>query len=153
MAPYRHYSSKDELLAAVAEEGFKDLAQAMDSSIDLFGDPQYRLRAFVRTYLTFALGNRALYRLMFGADLQNRSRFSRLVAASQECCSRCVSVVAPEVDPDGKERCLPRKAIATWSFAHGLASLALDGLVEFPQISNPKFSHELDQLLAATDLT
>lgn len=152
MAPYRHYDSKDDLLAAVAEEGFKNLAAAMDNSFDGASDPQARLRALSRAYLTFALGNPALYRLMFGANLPNRSRFPGLVAACHECCSRCVAVVAPEAGLDGKNLPMPRKAVATWSFVHGLASLAIDGLVPLPEKADPAFLLEVDALLAAANL-
>lgn len=149
MAPYRHYDSKDDLLAAVAEEGFKNLATAIDNSFDGASDPQTRLRALSRAYVTFALGNPALYRLMFGANLPNRSRFPGLVAACHECFSRCVAVVAPEAGSDGQNLPMPRKAVATWSFVHGLASLAIDGLVPLPEKTDPAFLEEVDALLAA----
>ena len=152
MAPYRHYDSKDDLLAAVAEEGFKNLTTAMDNSSDGADKPQHRLRGLARAYLTFALSNPALYRLMFGANLPNRSRFPGLTAASHECCSRCVAVVAPEAGLDGKNLPLPRKAVATWSFVHGLASLAIDGLVPLPEKTDPAFLEEVDALLAAAGL-
>ena len=152
MAPYRHYESKDDLLAAVAEEGFKSLTAAMDQTADGTSDPQVRLRALARAYLTFALGNPALYRLMFGANLPNRSRFPGLVAACHDCSSRCVAVVAPEAGLEGKNLALPRKAIATWSFVHGLASLAIDGLVPLPEKTDPAFLDEVDALLAAANL-
>lgn len=152
MAPYRHYESKDDLLAAVAEEGFADLTAAMDNTVDGAADAQLRLRALVRAYLTFALSNPALYRLMFGANLPNRSRFPRLVAACHECCSRCIAVVGPEAGSDGKDLPLPRKAVAAWSFVHGLASLAIDGLVPLPDKADPAFVEEVDALLEASDL-
>ena len=152
MAPYRHYESKDDLLAAVAEEGFKSLTAAMDQTADGTSDPQVRLRALARAYLTFAFGNPALYRLMFGANLPNRSRFPGLVAACHDCSSRCVAVVAPEAGLDGKNLALPRKAIATWSFVHGLASLAIDGLVPLPEKTDPAFLDEVDALQAAANL-
>ena len=152
MAPYRHYESKDDLLAAVAEEAFKDLTGAMDRSADCDAPPKARLQGLCRAYLKFALANPALYRLMFGANLPNRSRFPGLVAACKECCARCVAVVGPEVGADGENLDLPRKAIATWSFVHGLASLAIDGLVPLPEHGDPAFLTEIDALIAAADL-
>ena len=79
MAPYRHFKDKDELLAAVAEEGFSELAAYMDT-MAASGDP----RASGIAYVNFALDNPALYRLMFGAGLPSPARFPWLLAAGSE---------------------------------------------------------------------
>src|SRR3990170_140547 len=81
MAPYRHFESKDDLLAAIAEQGFLALTQRMDDAAARHGKrPQSRSGVGV-AYVSFALDNPALYRLMFGANLAPRERFPGLVAA------------------------------------------------------------------------
>ncbi|HET8576665.1 MAG TPA: helix-turn-helix domain-containing protein, partial [Methylomirabilota bacterium] len=54
-APYRHFADKQALLAAVAEEGFKALSEAMRrASAPHEGDPLGRFRALGEAYVEFA---------------------------------------------------------------------------------------------------
>ena len=126
MAPYRHFKDKDELLAAVAEEGFRELAAYMDT-MAASGDP----RGSGVAYVNFALDNPALYRLMFGAGLPSPARFSRSFRGRQRSL--------PARPANKRNRRAGRQqqgdataAIARWSIVHGLASLAIDGRVTLP---------------------
>ncbi len=87
MAPYRHFKDKDELLAAVAEQGFREMTRFIDAAP---GEGRARDAAGL-AYVSFALDNPALYRLMFGANLSPRARFPGLVAAGGEAFARCVA--------------------------------------------------------------
>lgn len=126
MAPYRHFASKDELLAAVAEGGFRALTAAMDrAGRDGSGV----------AYVEFALAHPALYRLMFGPNLVPHERFAGLADAGQEAYGRCIAATTtnpcgPETQ-DGSHD--PVAGIALWAAVHGLASLAIDGLVPLPE--------------------
>ena len=150
MAPYRHFESKDELLAAVAEEGFVDLARAMDGKANKAAmDHQDRLQSLGRAYVTFAMSNPALYRLMFGANLANRARFPGLVAAGNAALQRCVDVIDPVPQSTDAKACASRKAIAYWAFVHGLACLGIDDLIKLPPLDDGTFAGEIDDLLQA----
>jgi AcrR family transcriptional regulator len=54
-APYRHFRDKDDLLAAVAAEGFARLTSAMKRSAARGKTPLERLRLCGRGYIQFAL--------------------------------------------------------------------------------------------------
>ena len=124
MAPYRHFKDKDELLAAVAEQGFRELTAFMDRAAAARGDA----RAGGIAYVSFAVENPALYRLMFGAGLGAAGRFPGLKAAGAEAFQRCLLASGtPRRSPQGNGE-TPAIAIALWSMVHGLASLAIDGL-------------------------
>lgn len=130
MAPYRHFKDKDELLAAVAEQGFRAMTQFMDSAAAGHGTRH----AIGVAYVSFALENPALYRLMFGANLAPRDRFPGLVAAGTEAFERCIAASGTKArrlrTGHGEEA--PHSAIALWSIVHGLATLVIDGLVKLP---------------------
>ncbi len=127
MAPYRHFKDKDELLAAVAEQGFRELTDFMDRAASGNASPN----ASGIAYVSFALENPALYRLMFGAGLAPLERFPRLFAAGAEAFQRCLDASGAKGarTVDGET---PAAAVALWSIVHGLASLAIDGLVTLP---------------------
>ncbi len=127
MAPYRHFKDKDELLAAVAEQGFRELTEFMDGATARSGDP----RTGGLAYVSFALENPALYRIMFGLKLATFERSPGLVAAGAEAFQRCLDASGAE-EPGASNGETPARAIALWSMVHGLASLAIDGLVTLP---------------------
>ena len=128
MAPYRHFKDKDELLAAVAEQGFRAMTRFMDRAAKGRG-PSCAVGV---AYVSFALENPALYRLMFGANLAPRERFPGLVAAGAEAFERCLAVSAAKTRRNRAGEEVPRSAIALWSIVHGLTSLVIDGLVTLP---------------------
>jgi AcrR family transcriptional regulator len=129
MAPYRHFADKDALLAAVAEQGFRELAQSMGKAGT---DASARLAIGV-AYVVFALENPALYRLMFGANLVPRDRFPGLVAAGARAFEKCLTAAgAAAPGPGETPAAAPASAIALWALVHGLANLSLDGLVPLP---------------------
>ncbi len=124
MAPYRHFKDKGELLAAVAEQGFRELRGHMDGATATEGDPL----ASGIAYVNFALDNPALYKLMFGAGLASLASSPGLMAAGAEAFQRCLDASGASAG-SGET---PAGAIALWSMVHGLASLAIDGLVTLP---------------------
>ncbi len=128
MAPYRHFRDKDDLLAAVAEQGFRELTEFIDRAVARHGDS----RAGGVAYVSFALENPALYRLMFGAGLASPQQFPGLVAAGAQAFQRCVEASRAKGAGAGDNEEAPDAAIALWSVVHGLASLAADGLVTLP---------------------
>ena len=150
MAPYRHFESKDDLLAAVAAQGFEGLKHAMDRATAGAITPQAKLDDLGVAYVSFAISTPALYRLMFGANLPNRSRFPGLVSAGAEAFQCCIGVIDPGTKraPQNNEpaRCSP-KAIAFWALVHGLACLAIDELVYLPAKGDGALGEEIEKLL------
>lgn len=64
-APYRHYPSRDHLLAEVLRRCFEAFAQALDAR-ERADDPMLDLGALGRQYLSYAARHPLEYRLMFG---------------------------------------------------------------------------------------
>jgi AcrR family transcriptional regulator len=144
MAPYRHFKGKDELLAAVAEQGFRALTAFMDRAAAAHGTR----RAGGAAYVSFALENPALYRLMFGTALVPHRRFPGLAAAGAEAFQRCIAASGQEAarTRTGGIDEAPANAIALWSIVHGLATLAIDGHVILPPMG-PARDAKIDAIL------
>jgi len=125
-AAYRHFTSKDDLLASVAAEGFRDLAAAMHGAAR---GPNLLTRAGL-AYIEFADQNPGLFRLMFGPLLAERTEHPALDAASRD-----VEEVMRRGVADLDERALydNQAAMAAWGLMHGLSHLVVEGCIPAAQ--------------------
>ncbi len=119
-AAYRHFTSKEDLLASVAAEGFRELAAAMQSATR---GASPLTRAGV-AYIEFADQNRGLFRLMFGPVLAERSKYPTLQAATTSVEALLLRGVA---DLDQRSLNDNLAAMAAWGLVHGLSHLIVDG--------------------------
>ncbi|ADB32943.1 transcriptional regulator, TetR family [Kribbella flavida DSM 17836] len=124
-APYRHFASRELLLAAVATEAFHELADVIDTETKT--DPLAALHSVLAEYVRFALRAPQLYRLMFGAGRPDRAQHADLLAAQHRLESAAAETL---------QRAAAAGAIAATdlddvlltlrSLMHGVATWALD---------------------------
>lgn len=121
-APYHHFRDKNELLMAVAHQGFEELAEKMREAADGIEDPGKRVNALGVAYVCFARDNRALYHLMY--DSSRRENFRAEPRKPEEGPMNLVrkaltTGASGEIDP----LALELRQIAGWCVAHGLAEM------------------------------
>lgn len=89
-APYHHFKSREGILAALITEGFlaleKSLSEALRASAN--ASPQETTRAAGHAYLTFALKNPGVFRIMFRSDMYDPNSHPELVQASKAARSQ-----------------------------------------------------------------
>ena len=119
-AAYRHFASKEELLASVAAEGFRELTADMEAALNGHDS----LRRVGLAYIEFALAKRGLFRLMFGPILVERAKYPPLNEASSAAIDLLRRAVA-----DSREQGETPATLAAWGLVHGLSSLFIDELV------------------------
>ena len=133
-AAYRHFTSKEDLLASVAAEGFRELAASLEAAANA-NDP---LTGVGLAYVEFALQKRGLFRLMFGTVLVERAKYPALDEAARavfELLRETPAGAPKELEAEGAA------SVAGWSVVHGLASLAIDGLV--PESRTRKLAEDI----------
>jgi AcrR family transcriptional regulator len=132
-APYRHFANKEELLAAVAEQGFRSLTRRMiDEMAGVPDDVARQLEAMAVAYVEFATENPAHFRVMFGRDVPDIDKHSALREAHDVAVGLFrsgVTEVVGEVGPIGSQIDVDTFALMAWSLVHGLASLTVDARV------------------------
>jgi AcrR family transcriptional regulator len=123
-AVYRHFSNKEDLLASVAAEGFRELAAAMETGATE-SDP---LHGVGLAYVEFALQKRGLFRLMFGPILVERAKYPELDAA-EGAVFGLLQRIADSAEEQPRED--NSAGMAAWGLVlvHGLSSLLIDGVV------------------------
>lgn len=135
-APYRHFPTKETLLAALAAQGFEELTAAFSPHRAAGG--QARLQGDLAAYLAFARGNPGVYRLMFGRDLDPLSCDPELGARAQACFKALEATMAVVMGLDPADPALLSAAAIVWSVSHGAALLEIDNATSFlPTESRP----------------
>lgn len=127
-APYRHFTDKNELLAALATRGYKSLLNALQLAGKTAPDhPAEQLLAFARTYVDYAAENPELFKLMFGPSLQPPEKYPELRDASRETLSLVQKILHQGiVRGDFRDQDITYLANAGWAGIHGLATLRVD---------------------------
>jgi AcrR family transcriptional regulator len=133
-APYKHFPTKEEFLAALATKGFQQLEHLLAPAKDL--------TTGCETYISFALNNPNLYQLMFSPILAANCHGSELEQASISAYKTLLKHFNTENPND------PR-ALHAWALVHGIATLRINGLlshpVPFAEIAKTQLFHS-DQL-------
>ncbi|MEZ0112892.1 AcrR family transcriptional regulator [Catenulispora sp. EB89] len=122
-APYRHFAVREQLVSAVAAEGYRELGAQLLAANPAPATPQDLVELAV-AYVRFALERPALFRAMFAepCDPTSEERVAA-VAAVSEYLQAIVHTVFPAADPGPL-------STAVWALVHGLAFLHLDGKLD-----------------------
>lgn len=126
-APYRHFADKQAMLAAAAEEGFRQLLERVERLGLAERTPAERLLDWVELYVRFAVEQPAHFRLMHGQGSPPKSASPTLQAAARDTFQAFFRTVSGVTAPWRLDETAQREvALELWSIAHGMAMLALD---------------------------
>lgn len=128
MAPYRHFTDKAALLAAISASGFRQFADALEDAGRSAGKSfAARSEAMAVAYVRFALQHRAHFEVMFGGGGEPQY----LDAVGEIEASRSFSVLE-ETIREGQKTGEVRKgdsvalARVVWALVHGISTLGLE---------------------------
>lgn len=125
-APYRHFADKAGLLAAVAEQGFRDLHADL-AAADRASDPRERVIELGRAYVRWAVAHPDHYQVMFGGESLKEEHPSLAEAALQAFGELLDAITACQEAGIVTVRDPLDIAAPLWSLVHGIASLAIGG--------------------------
>jgi AcrR family transcriptional regulator len=132
-AAYRHFASKEALLAAVAEEGFRLLHADLSATQERDRGPLDVLLAKGMAYAQFAADRPAHFRVMFGPEPADKSGFPSLLEITRETYrSLLSSVVACQAAGHLEDADPELISVVAWSAVHGVSALLVDGLLPGP---------------------
>jgi len=134
-ALYRHFADKQALLGAVAAEGFRRLRADLLAAWRASPPGPARMDPMGAAYVRFAVTHPSHYRVMFGGAVhaaagetshdESTDAFNVLVEA---IVAQQQAGVVRRDDPQ-------RLALYVWAVVHGVAMLALDGML--PEAASP----------------
>lgn len=120
---YSHFASRDAIVAAVAVEGFKELATALRAAADAADGQRDALMRVATGYFAFALSRPALYDAMFILPTQLMFAEAETRAELRDGFEAITAVVSPF--------CTDVEIVTEtfWAALHGLAELERSGRV------------------------
>jgi AcrR family transcriptional regulator len=124
-APYRHFASRDHLLAEIVRRAFADFAAALRSP-PRTADPAADTLAMGFAYVQFALAEPLKYRLMFGGALPDPAEHPAMMHGAREAFGvlRAALERLSAARGEAPDRAaVDREALFAWSSLHGVVSL------------------------------
>ncbi|WP_299074878.1 TetR/AcrR family transcriptional regulator [uncultured Paraglaciecola sp.] len=131
-APYHHFKDKNQLLCAIAEQGFVRWQQ---DSLAIFSQsgltPKEKYRQFFHGYISYAADNPEMYDLMFGRTIwKQNSATNELRDVAYPSFNSQVEMTkqwqAQGLMPNTEDTL--RLSQVTWGTMHGIARLLIDGI-------------------------
>ena len=120
-APYHHFGDRAGIFAAIAEEGFYKLSEA------LILNHSQGVSGMCATYVRFALEHAGHFRVMMRNDLCDLQNYPSAVLQADRAFNLLLDDVTTELGADASTDEIKAHTAYLWSVGHGLATLLLDG--------------------------
>ncbi|MGB2259749.1 MAG: TetR/AcrR family transcriptional regulator [Porticoccaceae bacterium] len=135
-APYHHFSDKNDLLCAIAAEGFRRRHQSAKAT---FENPhltqEQKFEDFICGYVRFAADNPEEYELMFGRSIWKQANSTQeLRDVAYPCFQHQLEMIRSWQDAGllASDTVAGDSALRTsqviWGAVHGIAKLLIDGI-------------------------
>lgn len=121
-APYKHFASREHLLAVAAGRAYQALGEAI-ASRPVRSHPAQNLEEIGLAYLRFARENPVLYRLLFAMSREELGAYPDAKASylvAYEELAHAIQRMIPGADPGY----IDSASHFAWATVHGLASLS-----------------------------
>ena len=123
-APYHHFNTKADLLAACAVLAWTDLCEKLEAGGS--GDAAERLTKQVAAYLRFARKNPGPYQLITSRQLDADRRSGEIEQLRARAMSGVTASIIAATEPALDPAAAKLRGIALWSMLHGHLALNVD---------------------------
>ena len=131
-APYKHFPSRDHILAEIVARAFEDFARHLDGH-PRTDDPDADMGLMGRAYLDYAREHPLEYRLMFGTPLPDPAAHPEMMAKARHAFALLCDALRRSAERRGEvrgEADILLDALFVWAGLHGFASIAASSTVE-----------------------
>ena len=123
-APYHHFGDRAGIFAAIAEEGFSKLSEALIKS------HSQGTSAMCEAYVRFALDHAGHFRVMMRNDLCDLGNYPSAAFQADRAFNLLLENVSAALGNSASDDDIKTHTAFLWSVGHGLATLLLDGPLE-----------------------
>lgn len=147
-APYRHFPSRDHILAEIIARSFREFADFLKRRSETGSGPA-DLREMGRAYVEYARENPLNYRLMFNTSLPPARDHPDMMADARSAFSILHERLRSgrgERDPEA-ETAIKFDALFIWSTLHGLSSLLESDVLPTVDFSDRELAGAVERTL------
>lgn len=141
-AIYRHYESRDHLLAEVALRGLLDFVGVLREAVEPYEDPFAAIRAYGRTYVRAAAARPGWFRLLFSRfgteELMRYPRFLERMADAEQGRMELLERWRGAL-PSDDDRVADLYRLV-WGTVHGLASFVVERVFQLVQTDEERIA-------------
>ncbi len=153
-APYKHFPSRDHLLAEVIRRCLVEFAQTLRTSgTNGAGDPlppQEAMRRLGETYLSYAAQNPLAYRLMFSTPWPEAAGELDLSRDARAAFDILVDRIS-KLKPDSDRGALRADALFIWTAIHGIAGATESHAMQYLDFDVSETKQALNHAMALMD--
>lgn len=137
-ATYHHFRDKDDLLGAVALDGFERLLASTELAIESINtqDNTLKMRQFAASYICFALENPGHFRVMYRMDYSKEpDRYGPTLEALEAYQKYGRGFWDHAYKAGNYRQDVPQEELntASWAILHGLGMLHINGLLQIEE--------------------
>jgi len=146
MTPYRYFTDKEDILAAVRTNGFNRFAESLEGALaNTQGSAKAKSSAVGEAYLNFAFEHPQTYKLMFDLNQPHEQDYPDLVAAASRANAMRSAYIKGLVEAGVMEGDPEEIGRMFWAAAHGAVTLELAGKLPkgTARIVNRQLGHTL----------
>jgi AcrR family transcriptional regulator len=145
-APYRHFPSRDHLLAEIMRRCFEDFANFLDESAK--AHPENELRGMGEAYMQYAARKPLEYRLMFGTPWPEPAAHQELVKHAIHAFDVLrKNLLTKHGDKKSARKQAELEAMFIWSALHGLATIEQSNVMQHLILSKSVQAHSKDFMM------
>jgi AcrR family transcriptional regulator len=148
-APYKHFASRDHLLAEIVRRSFDDFAHALDARAQS-DDADADMAAMGTAYIGYALAFPLQYRLMFSTALPSAVDHPEMMASAHHAFDLLRRALRRKHGPSAGADQIERDALFVWATIHGLAGIlksdVIDGLEFLEDAQSGALAHVLQRI-------
>lgn len=150
-APYRHYPSRDHLLAEVMRRCFEGFAQAL-AGRPRHAAPMDDMHSLGHAYLGYAVAHPLEYRLMFGTPWPASAEHPDLLRDARASFDVLRQAMAPlYARPGVPAQALDADALFVWSSMHGLATLLQSNVMQHLRLAPGVLDGAVEHIMRMVD--
>lgn len=134
-APYKHFKSKEELIAAIIEDVSKSFTTVLEDVLLKFsGDPKARAIEMGKQYVKFMVENPDYFKFIFLTDHHNPimiydDKFVIREGHPFELARKCAGDYYSSINLDEKEQ--TEETLSLWGMIHGFAALLVHNTISY----------------------
>jgi AcrR family transcriptional regulator len=135
-APYKHFPSRNHILAEIVSRAFSSFAQHLDAHANT-DDPEADMGHMGRAYLAYAREHPLQYRLMFGTPLPDGAAHPEMMAEAKHAFDLLCDGLMRKARKAGRRparETILLDALFVWSGLHGLASILGSSTIDTLQL-------------------